>query len=286
MAISTSGIQLGEGPLKGLNRRIYKSRPNDVILGTADTFNYTNQTAQGAGASQTGQGGSQASQPAIAVAPGTIITSAIWQTSNSNDRIQLTPDDTMTSFRNGQVQIQLDSRGLYAYNNNDIVATYDRDGLATYDGSGNVMGLLDGTSFTVYTAGGVPKVVISPAGIEYENFLQPMLSWGEINGSLGIWTLSPGYTLTKNSVGNYTVTHNWGTTTYIAMLTPVSGHFRGRVFNKTANSFDISWQETDYGSVSFPVSGGGGGSVTVSGVKLSEIPVDVTFQLLMVKIPT
>ena len=174
--------------------------------------------------------------------------------------------------------------GLTSFNGSDPVANLDRYGLSTYNTVQQVT-LTDPTGYTVFDSIGNEKVKLSQDALEYEGIYQPVVYWGQIDGASGTWVLTPGFTLTKLGVGDYTITHNFGTTTYDVFLTPVSGHFRGRVYFKGSTTVAISWQQTDYGSASFPVSGGGGGSVTVSGIRLGEVPVDVNFQILIVKIP-
>lgn len=93
-----------------LNRRLYKkdSKYEDTDIGSSLYYAGTGDGNYG---------------PATEVAEGTVITSAIWQTSGSNDRIELLPDDTLTSYDNGSVGFKLEPGRVTS--NNPII----------YDGS-------------------------------------------------------------------------------------------------------------------------------------------------------
>ena len=53
-----------------------------------------------------------ASKPATAVAPGTVIQSTIIQSSGSNDRVEITPNDQLVVFRNGVPVVIIDQDGM------------------------------------------------------------------------------------------------------------------------------------------------------------------------------
>lgn len=215
--------------LSGYTRNLYRQAAGTVVSGANDALQYRTPNITGPSNNNT----INQQQPAQAIAPGTIIYSSTWFTSTSDSRIGLTPDDNFTVYQNGNVFIQANSSGLGIYNN------------------------------------GTERVFLDNSGISYDGVLQPVTTWGEINGALGVWTLTPGYTLTKLSVGNYRVTHNFGSLVYTVYITPESGHFRGKVFNKTINSVDISFQQSDYSA----------------GLYTGESPVDTSFNILFVRLP-
>lgn len=86
-----------------LNRRLYRkdSKYEDTDIGASTYY----------------AGGYDYEQmPATEVAEGTVITSSIWQTSGSNNRIELLPDDTLTSYNGGAIGFRLEP-GLVISNN-------------------------------------------------------------------------------------------------------------------------------------------------------------------------
>jgi hypothetical protein len=53
-----------------------------------------------------------ASRPATAVAPGTVIQSTIFQSSGSNDRVEITPNDQLVVYRDGVPVVIIDQDGM------------------------------------------------------------------------------------------------------------------------------------------------------------------------------
>lgn len=51
-------------------------------------------------------------RPATAVAPGTVIQSTIFQSSGSNDRVEILPNDTLTVYRDGVPVVLIDQDGI------------------------------------------------------------------------------------------------------------------------------------------------------------------------------
>lgn len=85
----------------GLNRFLYKTA--NGIGSDSSLFSPGSSGADGAGG---GLG------PATSVASGTIITSCILQSSPSDNRIEINPDDTFRAYRNRQVVVQIDRNGI------------------------------------------------------------------------------------------------------------------------------------------------------------------------------
>lgn len=110
---------------------------------------------------------------------------------------------------------------------------------------------------------------LSNSSFIYNGILQPIIFTGVILSG-GTATLLPtGWSVTKTGTSQYTITHNLNTTQdYIVICTPISGHYRYQLLSHSTTDFVIDWEETIYGSDTFPVSGGAGGSVTVSGIRV------------------
>lgn len=51
-------------------------------------------------------------RPATAVAPGTVIQSTIFQSSGSNDRVEILPNDTLVVYRDGTPVVLIDQNGI------------------------------------------------------------------------------------------------------------------------------------------------------------------------------
>lgn len=84
----------------GLNRFLYKSSTQN----TADSSLLSSSSSSGDNFSATSL--------ANGIASGTIVTSCILQSSPSDNRIQISPDDTLRAYNNGQVILQIDRNGL------------------------------------------------------------------------------------------------------------------------------------------------------------------------------
>lgn len=128
-----------------------------------------------------------ANRPATAVAPGTVITSTIFQSSGSNKRIEILPNDTLIAYRNGTP-----------------ILIIDRDGLAT--------------ALPIETAGiknnGFDQPTLIGAGF--------VNSSGTPSGTI----FPAGWTSTKLSNGRYQITHNLNTLDYLVLTTPLAATTR------------------------------------------------------------
>lgn len=188
------------------------------------------------------------------VVPGSIIQSVTLQSSGSDNRVEINPDDQFLAYNDGDVVVRINKDGIEA----DYIDVIDMDAVnITVDN-------LDVTT-----------------EITYKGIVQPVLFSGEILGDGTVVTLPTGWSVLRNSLGDYTFTHNLGAlNNYFVFASPVSGHYRHQVVSRNTNDFNITYEQTLYGSDTFPVSGGGGGNVTVDGVRLApgEEPWDVAFQ--------
>lgn len=288
--------------LIGRKRNLYKAASNEVVREAGDSLSFQN--------APTTALPNNIQQPATSVAPGTVIQSAIWQTSGSDNRIQLTPDDNFTAFWNGNRYININSAGLdfigFAITYGDYISgnalyttelqgaywsmnmpdpaqifQFVRDGqIVNYIGIGPVetdVGIvsLPGNFFNLNSVNGIVLNGV-PLGNYYRGYVTP--AGTKLYGTSG-------YTVARISTGVYEVTFanpalavtaaNW-----VTVATAVTGHFRCRIDYPALNIIRFSFQQSNYGSQTFSVSGGGGGSVTVSGIYQGEAPVDTAFNFI------
>lgn len=239
----------------GFNRYIYRDTSN---YDTSDVSTSAYQDIAGSQNSNANPGGGStgnSTTPSNGLQPGSQpVQGVLLQTSGSDYRVELNPDDH-----------------LYAYNDGDVVVTIGKDGIdadniVARDHTTDNLNVMD-----LFT---------------YDGINQPVVFSGEVLGSSGTFVTAPaGWTIVKNGTGDYTITHNLNTDPTYLICSPRSGHFRYQIDAITANYVRVTWEETSYGSVTVGVSGGGGGSVTVPGVRIApgEVPVDVSFQFILLQ---
>lgn len=212
--------------------------------------------------------------------PGSIITSVILQSSPSDNRIEINPDDTLRAYNEGEVILTIDKDGLRV--TNSIIENAEMVNATIEDAQIEVL----------YAEVAAIEFLGVIDYFEYGGIQQPQVFSGTINGSsgdfIGLTPKSPNSPFSwaglRVSQGIYLIAHYLNNTNYDVVVSPATGHFRGRVYSKIAGSFLVSFQQTVYGSQSFAVSGGAGGSVTVSGIRVSpfEEPVDTDFNFVLV----
>jgi len=212
--------------------------------------------------------------------PGSIITSVILQSSPSDDRIEINPDDTFKAYNGGEVVVLIDKNGI-TVDNAVVVFTTIEEAYIDYAEITELVG--DLAAFNELTVND---------SFVYAGVKQPQVFSGEINGTTGYFVGAVPTTpnspfiwgALRISDGLYIIAHYLANTNYDVTVTPGTGHFRGRVYSKIAGSFLVSFQQTVYGSDTFSVSGGGGGSVTVDGIRISpfEEPVDTDFNFVLI----
>jgi len=180
----------------------------------------------------------------------------LLQTSGSNDRVELNPDDH-----------------LYAYNDGDVVVTIGKDGIEA-DNAVFINTEVDELEVNNhFTYGGVP---------------QPIVYTGIINADGTSTDLPAGWYSSLFGTGVYILTHGLGNTTYKLVCAPLDGHYRYQITLRTVNNTLVDWQQTNYVSSSFPVVGGAGGTVTVSGIRSSvtpEVSVNTAFMFILTFYP-
>jgi len=205
-----------------LNRYLYK----DYDTTNRDTQGQivTQSNGSTAGGSTSGTG-TPSTAPATSVAPGSVIISCLLQSSGSNQRIEINPDDN-----------------FYAYRNGTVVVVINRDGVEADN-------LAADTAFI------------------YQGIPQPVVFDGEINGITNAWITQPaGWSAVKNGVGDYTITHSLNNPKTFVFFAPRNGHFRCKLNTVGVNSFNVTWQQSDYNG---------------AGAYLGEVPVDVQFQFTL-----
>jgi len=238
----------------GFNRYIYRDTSD---FNTSDVNTSASQDIAG---SQSSNANPWTSVPADGLNPGSQpVQGVLLQTSGSDNRVELNPDDH-----------------LYAYNDGDVVVEIGKDGI---DADNAVFTNTEIDELVVnnhFTYGGVP---------------QPIIYTGVINADGTSTDLPAGWTSSLFGVGVYIITHTGGditNNTYKIVCAPLDGHYRYQVILRTATNTIIDWQQTNYITASFPVIGGGGGSVTVSGVRGSapaEISVNTGFMFILTFYP-
>lgn len=227
----------------GLNRYLYRDN---------DNLDTTSPLASTMGDTSSSTGGNSSSSTSNGIQPGSNpVQGTLLQSSGSDDRVEINPNDHFYAYNDGGVVVDISKDGIdadYIVARDIVVDNLNVNDLFTYFGA-----------------------------------KQPVLYNGEVLSNGTFVTSPPGWTIVKNSTGIYTITHSLNTDPCYVFCAPRNGHFRYQTELVDANTFRISWEQTSYGSGTFPVSGGGGGSVTVSGVRVGvgEEPIDVSFQFLL-----
>lgn len=157
----------------GLNRFLYK----DTQAITADSSLTALNNSNGSSDGSSGSTGTSSDSQARYIAPGTII-----QTSPSNNRVEMNPDDS-----------------LKAYNNSVAVVTIDKNGISVqgpgFISNADIQTLNVTSTFT------------------YDGIPQPIMYVGQVTAAGAFFGPNPGlagWTVTHVSTGNYRITHNLG----------------------------------------------------------------------------
>lgn len=233
----------------GLNRYLYRDNTeldttNALASAYKDIGSEQGGATGGSGATATGGG---SSQPANSVAAGSVIQSSLLQSSPGDNRVEINPSDNFFAYRDGGIVVRINRNGIFS---DEIIARN-----------------LEVIDDFIYRGIKMPRVFAGVVASDGTGVILPT-----------------GWTSVQNGTGDYTITHNLGSGSYVVVASPITGHFRCQIAVQTANTFQITWQQTNYGSDTFPVTGGGGGNVTVSGVRLTpgEVPIDVGFGFTLV----
>ncbi len=193
--------------------------------------------------------------PANAVAPGTVIQACLLQSSGGTNRVEIDPrDNSLTVYDNtGRIIVKIDVNGVFSEYYEGATAFID---------SAFVQDL---TADTVSVSDFIGTNDLFVSGVTfYGGATQPVLYNGQVDGTAGSFVYGPsGWTVTKNGTGDYTITHNLGALIYTTFMAPLNGHYRYQVLNITADTFDVSWQQSAY----------------AAGLYTGEVPVDVDFMM-------
>lgn len=270
-----------------INRRLY--RRTSATEETNPISSYSNSSS---GSTTGGSSSSSTSTPpATAVAPGTVIQSAIWQTSASDNRIELNPDDTLLAYLNGVPLVEISGAAFHAYTSGgDEIVTIDTNGIITKNSSGDNVVEIDDAGFRLINSSGDTVWEFFNGGtgqIEMTGVYQPVVYMARIDAAGNVLANStPGITCVRVSTGNYgfdmgqiLTGANW-----VVACTAISGHYRARVTSQILTGFGVTWQQSDYATQVIGVSGGGGGSVTVPNVYQGEVPVDTEFNIIVTRL--
>lgn len=216
----------------GLNRMLYKD-PNTngidySLIGTGQGINLsdidqslflsqqntTNLGADGGGGiggsatdSSSGSGAGGAAQ----VLTGTVITSCVLQSSNSENRIEIA-----SSFNLNGTNFQ--DEALVAYNAGAIGVLIDGAGIFAIAIRAEVLKILQ----TIQILSGASLDVLSGAFFNYQGRQQPVIYYGRVKYD-GVGAILPtGWIITHLGVGQYRITHNLGILVYTINITDLS----------------------------------------------------------------
>ena len=215
-----------------LNRYLYKGDDNvppDSSLMFSSNINTTNLGANG--------GDESIIPPASAIAPGTVISSAVIQTSPSDDRIEL-------NSSNG-----LPNDTLYAYRDGQVILTINRDGISTIIPANFVD--INVTTANITTANIITANVDTlnvAVAFNYNGIAQPVMYTGFVDGVTGAISNGPvGWVGSKSfSPGGYTITHNLGLAAPYFRVFVTSNTTVGEaiVYQVNGNAIEIEWYDT------------------------------------------
>lgn len=236
----------------GLNRFLYRDNQNiDTTDAISSAYGDIGSNQGGAGAGSGTPGQSNGVQPGSVPIVGTLL-----QSSSGDDRVEINPNDH-----------------FYAYNNGDVVVDISKDGIIADE---------------MVIVHQVTEDLEVTNTFTYDGELQPVIYTGIID-SAGVISEAPvGWTASILGVGTYSINHSLNSVDYKLFVAPLSGHYRSQISTRAVNNAVVSWQETNFVTATFPVVGGGGGTVDVDGVRdtgTPEIGVYTDFEFILVLYP-
>jgi len=93
----------------------------------------------------------------------------------------------------------------------------------------------------------VPVITINKNGINVNGANLPQVFTGSVDATGAALYLPTGWSCVRNGLGDYTITHNFNVNIwYSVVLTPITGHFRGKIVSFGPNSFNVTFQESQY----------------------------------------
>jgi len=232
-----------------LNRRLYRKDSKYEDTDPTSGLQY-------AGGTEGGQGTINY-PPATAVEPGTVVQSIILQSSGSNNRVEITPNDNLTVYDNGDIRTQINSQGLSTYRLGNLIWRADEDGMRVLN---------------IGTGDPIVDIDTDLGFMIYDFDIMPVVYGGFYDDPTNTATqLPPGWLAVPIIGGGGLIDilfiHNLNADVQVT-VTPISVHARPMIQGSFPTFFIVSMQISIYGSQSFPVSGGG--SVNVSGIYQGE----------------
>lgn len=93
----------------------------------------------------------------------------------------------------------------------------------------------------------VPVITINKNGINVNGANLPQVFTGSVDATGAALYLPTGWSCVRNGLGDYTITHNFNVNIwYSVVLTPITGHYRGKIVSFGPNSFNVTFQESTY----------------------------------------
>lgn len=93
----------------------------------------------------------------------------------------------------------------------------------------------------------VPVITINKNGINVNGANLPQVFTGSVDSTGAALYLPTGWSCVRNGLGDYTITHNFNVNIwYSVILTPITGHYRGKIVSFGPNSFNVTFQESTY----------------------------------------
>lgn len=289
-----------------LDERLFRRAANQVTLDPSESLTLSNSSNSAYSGNQPAGPSSNTDVIATTVAPGGIIDSVILRTSSSDDRVEMTPDDNLTAYNSANPHIQINRNGILVIQPDGTIQLnikYDgfyfpQSDISTYDNGDAVFKYTDTPSTIIYEATGYFPAETDvgvfnlrgehfPDGILTNGVYQGIYYRGAVAGASGTKLFGTGGVTTSRvstGVNDLRIVTPPTAASVSCVVTAISGHFRGKcVYNAGTSTMRVTFQQSDYGSQSFGVSGGGGGSVTVSGIYQGEAPVDTDFYFVMTR---
>ncbi len=231
-----------------------------------------------------GSSGSSGNSGGVPPPPGLVITGVILRSSDSDNRIEIDPDDTFKAYNNKQVVVLIDKNGIVA-DNADIQNLHATQAdIDNADITTETVGTSNITTANVKTLNVTTK-------FNYVGVPQPVLYGADINSAGGIIRLPAGWTVSHTVPGLYVINHNLNISNagdLVILVYPTTGHYRSYVTAQSANTFIISFQQSAYITRHINVKQIPPGLSTtywvdVPGTYNGEVPVNVGFKLLVAR---
>lgn len=197
-----------------LNRFLY--RDNSLLPATDVLSSLFTQTQNDQGSVGGGVSVSAPQVPANALAPGTVVSAVLIQTSGGTYRVELNPkNNALIAYdSHGAQTVYIDPTGIYAdklFVKAELVEDL-----------------------------GVDNLVVNDLFV-FKGQIQPVQFYAEANGFAGTFLSAPsGWSIVRNGVGDYTITHNLNTVTYYAFFTSEGFTAIFQMFPSSSTDFTVT----------------------------------------------